>query len=1001
MTPCDQAERLLSEAGTWATVGSLEVRSCQIKEMAVISPRVPSRMPPEPAPILATRERSLHLRGIATRLVESCTNSLESMRGELALARRTQTKERRVCAIEQETSPALDWLNISSAVMFGLCVVLFYPPYFRGLFFPREQLITLLATLVLFMLWWVDKWRRNDFRYLSGPLDYAALALVGAYVLSTAVAINQRSAIQEILKNLNYFLIYWLVAELLVRRGKLNLVLHVLLLSALGVAVTGVGAAAGTIHYNGAFAGERISSTLQYPNSLAAYLTAAMMISMTLAVQAQTLWRRLIYVGITHFLFLPFVLTYSRGAWLLLPFVIVLLILMLPRGSRLRATLCFGVVFLGSSASLPLFSRGLALSRAPMVWGSYLVGLPLVAVLTLAAEGFLRLRTSWKVAVAGTTVLLVVGALGIWVSAAVAKPLVLTHGPGEKNSSKTVKEVVTSVRPRQPYQLILEATTTGPADKDAWQVTIISYDAQAQPTTLLDQRGTTSNGWMSQHFEFQTLPTTDRLLIQLLNYYAGTGAAFRNVRLVPVGSPAGARDLMFWLARLLPQGLADRVLAINPQAQSFRDRIFFTKDALKIVRDHPLFGVGGGGWASIYFKYQSFGYSTTQVHNHFAQTWVETGTVGFVSLLGLWMAFGYTWWRAYQSSGAGERTFLAGLGAAIVALGAHSSVDFNLSLGAVSFYFWALVGATRGLGAVREGLAASGQAGTVPRTAAPRSGSQRWVAPISLGLSGGVMILAASLLVGFTAGERGARSLTRGNIKEAETALRRAVSYDPWTASYHLDLGQELEFRSKRESRNDLLAEADQHMKKGLALDRFNPQYNAAYGAYCLRNGRIEEGLAYLERALEYQPFQVRNYENLSNAYVQVARYLLQRGEVQKAVGYATSAIGLSGRLASHRASRPAGAPPEAIPPANTPQLALWLGQAFALRRQFDQATAQLQIATQNEGTRAEALLWLGLVAENQGHSADKERLLAEAVKLRPTLQGEYQVLWNLLAKPK
>ncbi|MBS3947535.1 MAG: hypothetical protein KGZ57_04380, partial [Dethiobacter sp.] len=44
---------------------------------------------------------------------------------------------------------------LALVVFVGLCILLFYPPYLRAMFFTEEQLPTHLLTYVLFILWWV------------------------------------------------------------------------------------------------------------------------------------------------------------------------------------------------------------------------------------------------------------------------------------------------------------------------------------------------------------------------------------------------------------------------------------------------------------------------------------------------------------------------------------------------------------------------------------------------------------------------------------------------------------------------------------------------------------------------------------------------------------------------------------------------------------------------------------------------------------------------------
>ena len=109
-----------------------------------------------------------------------------------------------------------------------------------------------------------------------------------AYAVSLIPAVNTRAALGELLKNINYFMAFWMAAEATREIRKPQLLLNVLLASAALVALLGIGAAAGTFDYPGAFMGGRIYSSFQYPNTLATYVTAAFFISMTLLLDCST-----------------------------------------------------------------------------------------------------------------------------------------------------------------------------------------------------------------------------------------------------------------------------------------------------------------------------------------------------------------------------------------------------------------------------------------------------------------------------------------------------------------------------------------------------------------------------------------------------------------------------------------------------------------------------------------------------------------------------------------
>ncbi|AGL03793.1 O-antigen ligase family protein [Desulfoscipio gibsoniae] len=178
---------------------------------------------------------------------------------------------------EQFTSAALH-----QTAFWGFALLLLFPPFLWGLFFPAEQQKVLMLAVLVFWLACLWCWTQKENKILSGPLDYFALALPVVYILSTFTAVNKGLAINEIIKNILYFLAYWSASRLVRNREDVHRLLQVIYLGAVGVALVGLLAATELIYYNDAFLQGRIYSTFQYPNALASYLAAVFFIGIYL-----------------------------------------------------------------------------------------------------------------------------------------------------------------------------------------------------------------------------------------------------------------------------------------------------------------------------------------------------------------------------------------------------------------------------------------------------------------------------------------------------------------------------------------------------------------------------------------------------------------------------------------------------------------------------------------------------------------------------------------------
>jgi tetratricopeptide (TPR) repeat protein len=238
-------------------------------------------------------------------------------------------------------------INLRVFVYIGLIFLLFYPPFLRGLFFPPELLMTHMFTAVLFALCWYDKILRKDVTFLKGPLDYFALAFVFVYVFSLFDAVNMRGAVGELLKVINYFMVYWIAKETVKSEKDIKALLRAIFFSAVGVAVVGIGAAMGVIDYPGAVVGNRIYSTLQYPNTTATFLALSTFLGFGLINTSQNKAGKIVYSVGNMLLMAVIVASQSRGSWFLYPLVMMMFFVGLPKQYRFfsfyNLAVCLGV----------------------------------------------------------------------------------------------------------------------------------------------------------------------------------------------------------------------------------------------------------------------------------------------------------------------------------------------------------------------------------------------------------------------------------------------------------------------------------------------------------------------------------------------------------------------------------------------------------------------------------------------------------------------------------
>jgi Flp pilus assembly protein TadD len=383
--------------------------------------------------------------------------------------------------------------TVDGLVAVMLAVLLFYPPYFRGLFFSWELLPTHMYTAVIFSLFAFYKISRRELAFFRAPLDYAVFILLGLYLTSSITAWNVREAVGMILKMANYTAVYWLLAYSVRSLSAVRGYLAVYFASGVGVALLGLGAALGTFHYKDAFVNGRIYSSLQYPNTLAAFLTAINLFGLYLQAVTRKLPYRLLLSAGNYLLFLTFLGTQSRGAFLIYPLGLLILIAGLSGKVRWHT---LGLFFVQVVSAVLVFGRVMACTggKAPLAgWLWILAGAALAVGLQyiwhlverqLTAAGQRRLRP-WVLPTAAVLAVLIAAGGGY----------LALHG---QVASQTAAEVM-------PQSWIERVRSISLQEKNAQERLIWSRDAlkimTARPVNAI--LGTGGGGWNSLYHQHQ------------------------------------------------------------------------------------------------------------------------------------------------------------------------------------------------------------------------------------------------------------------------------------------------------------------------------------------------------------------------------------------------------------------------------------------------------------------------------------------------------------------
>ncbi|TDG00147.1 O-antigen ligase family protein [Paenibacillus piri] len=494
-------------------------------------------------------------------------------------------------SVETEKKSMIFWLLIGFVLLF-----LFWAPFQKGLFngntfdFERPIYSSLVWSSIIFLLLSIHfffHWKLRDHR---DALSFLVLLIPFTYLISLFFAASHHYAINMLyiqMLNAVFFILgvylcknklgFSLITGALIASGYVVVVFGLLNLLGNGkLAGALVGWFADTV--NGAYVnavmvdanGMRLTSVFQYANSYAAFLIAILLLASFYVVTSRKWYAIAVHALMTVPVIVSFWLTLSRGALVILPVVLLVVLFFLNLQRQIMLLLQLGLGFVASLAVL-----GIITDAATQLQQQYSA--------SLSSQGWLSLL----VASAVYTVIAVL--LQLYIAPFIQRKLQRFEG-----------------RKFAPVVLPLAAIVVG--------------------------------------------------LIGAVLLFSDTG-----------------------LKNLLPSNIQTRLENINFAQHSVLERGTFYVDAIKLWKDYPVLGAGGGAWAALYEKYQNNPYVSRQAHNFFLQYLVETGIVGLLVFLAFIASIVYFFIKSYMKASQEQRDRYLIFFIVMISLLIHSAIDFDLS----------------------------------------------------------------------------------------------------------------------------------------------------------------------------------------------------------------------------------------------------------------------------------------------------------------------------------
>lgn len=330
---------------------------------------------------------------------------------------------------------------------------------------------------------------------------------------------------------------------------------------------------------------------------------------------------------------------------------------------------------------------------------------------------------------------------------------------------------------------------------------------------------------------------------------------------------------------IIPQNIIERFANISLNDPNIFVRLECDKDALKLISGNWLFGLGGGGWESLYQSVQDTLYTARAAHNQYFQVFVESGILGFISFISIiLLSFYYGLQSLIKTKDISQKIFLAGLLCGFFSLITHSSFDFDLTYPSVAMLLWVLI----------TGLAIYGQ-----ENGKKEVNEKKPIAVLGSNILKLLIVICPVLLsinalytVSAYYADKGYNSMVGGDILSSRIYYEEAHRLDPINAVYTYQLSKIYNYFSdhsnKPENMEGWRLKAQEAAEKGVDLDAGYPDYRNMLARIYFNSNMPLEALESAEKLIELQPCNSLNYELLARGYLEAADYYIKNQNPEK-----------------------------------------------------------------------------------------------------------------------
>jgi O-antigen ligase len=361
------------------------------------------------------------------------------------------------------------------------------------------------------------------------------------------------------------------------------------------------------------------------------------------------------------------------------------------------------------------------------------------------------------------------------------------------------------------------------------------------------------------------------------------------------------------LQTFFTQSSLSRLTDISIEDRNVQQRIEYSRATLKIVKDYPIIGVGAGGWAALYHQYASHLYWSDKAHNFFLQTWLETGTLGFLALIAMFIFFIHLLWVVWKRENIINYSPLFwSIAVSVFFLAAHSLIDFDMSYPAISTLFFGLIGAIKGQSlSKQENLTSVADIKPNKKKHKNREALSRFNREFGIAIVLGVIVSTFLIITSacyFTAGMyfRTAQNIINQDHNQFIVELNNAIKLDPYNANYYEQGAVFWAAITKTTKNAQYYQQCIAFSDKALELAPYNLRILNNINDIYVQFGETERTLNLGELYVKANPQDPVTWEILANHYVSIGEYYLDQGQIDKARSSWENALKVKERVPSN-----------------------------------------------------------------------------------------------------